>query len=47
MNFSMHNYNINPTPVEGKTMCDNLMPLIEFMLQDEKDLLDALDQTKL
>ncbi len=43
----IHNYNVGGVPADANSMCDNLMPLLEFMLQSEPDLLKALDLTKL
>lgn len=43
----IHNYRVAAVPATAKGLCDNLIDLIEFMLQDEVDLLDSLDLTKL
>ena len=43
----IHNYLVGATPSDAKTLCDNLIPLLEFMLQEEGDLLTSLDLTKL
>ena len=43
----IHNYNVGALPNDAKSLCDNLIPLLEFMLQEEKDLLNSLDLTKL
>lgn len=43
----IHNYHVRAVPGNAKGLCDNLIPLIEFMLQEETDLLQALDQSKI
>jgi hypothetical protein len=43
----IHNYNVGAVPADAVTLCDNLIPLLEFMLQEEADLVGALDLTKL
>lgn len=43
----IHNYMVGAIPADAKGLCDNLTPLIEFLLQDENDLLSSLDLTKL
>ncbi len=43
----IHNYHVGAVPADAKTLCDNLIVLIEFSLQDEVDLLNSLDLTKL
>tara|TARA_R110000868_G_scaffold410693_5_gene699838 strand:- start:14902 stop:16428 length:1527 start_codon:yes stop_codon:yes gene_type:complete len=43
----IHNYRVAAVPATAKALCDNLIDLIEFMLQDETDLLNSLDLTKL
>lgn len=43
----IHNYKVAANPVDSKSMCGNLIELIEFMLQDEADLISSLDTTKL
>ncbi len=43
----IHNYHVAAVPADATTICDNLMPLIEFMLQEEQDLLSQLDKNKL
>jgi hypothetical protein len=43
----IHNYIVGAIPKQAKDLCDNLIDLIEFMLQDEADLLNSLDLTKL
>jgi hypothetical protein len=43
----IHNYNVGAVPANAISLCDNLLPLIEFMLQEEKDLIASLDTAKL
>jgi hypothetical protein len=43
----IHNYNVGAIPADAVTMCDNLIPLLEFMLQEQADLIASLDLTKL
>lgn len=43
----IHNYRVGAVPANAKGICDNLIDLIEFMLQDENDLLNSIDLTKL
>lgn len=43
----IHNYHTVSIPSDAETTCINLIPLIEFMLKDEKDLLIGLDVSKL
>ncbi|MCC4212567.1 hypothetical protein [Leeuwenhoekiella parthenopeia] len=43
----IHNYHVAAVPANAKALCDNLIDLIEFMLQDETDLLNSLDLTQL
>ncbi len=43
----IHNYRVGAIPADAKGICDNLIDLIEFMLQDENDLLTSIDLTKL
>lgn len=43
----IHNYRVAAVPTTAKALCDNLIDLIEFMLQDETDLLNSLDSSKL
>lgn len=43
----IHNYNVRAIPTDAKALCDNLIPLIEFMLQEESDLLTSINLTKL
>lgn len=43
----IHNYNVGAIPADAVSICDNLIPLLEFMLQDKQDLLSQLDKNKL
>tara|TARA_R110000823_G_scaffold227834_2_gene355157 strand:- start:117073 stop:118515 length:1443 start_codon:yes stop_codon:yes gene_type:complete len=43
----VHNYKVNGISTNAEQISNNLLGLIEFMLQDEKDLLTALDISKL
>lgn len=43
----IHNYHTVSSPTDAETICINLMPLIEFMLRAESDLLKDLDVSKL
>lgn len=43
----IHNYNVSAVPKDATAICDNLMPLVEFLLQEEQDLLSGLDRNKL
>lgn len=43
----IHNYKVGAVPADSTAICDNLMPLIEFMLQEEQDLISQLDKNKL
>lgn len=43
----IHNYRVAAVPANAKALCDNLIDLIEFMLQEEADLVTSLDSTKL
>lgn len=43
----IHNYKVNGIPSDGEQISNNLLELIEFMLQDETDLLNSLDLTRL
>lgn len=46
-NQIIHNYHIIASPTDAESICINLMPLIEFMLQEEQELLNNLDLGKL
>lgn len=43
----IHNYNIAGLVRDARTLGDNLLPLIEFMLDTEANLLGSLDNSKL
>ncbi len=43
----IHNYNVGASPNDARTSAENLIPLIEFMLQEPADLLSSLDTGKL
>jgi hypothetical protein len=43
----IHNYNVGAAPHDARTTAENLIPLVEFMLQEQADLLSSLDQSKL
>lgn len=43
----IHNYNVGAIPADATAITDNLIPLLEFMLQEEQDLLNGLDKNKL
>lgn len=47
INQIIHNYNVVSLPKDSKGIVDNLLPLLEFMLQDQEDFLSSLDLTKL
>lgn len=43
----IHNYNVGATPADAVGLCNNLIPIIEFLLQVENDLLSGLDTSRL
>jgi len=43
----IHNYKVGASPNDARTAAENLMPLIEFMLQDVNELILSLDTKKL
>lgn len=43
----IHNYNIVGLVKEAKNLCDNLVPLVEFMLDTEANLLASIEVQKL
>jgi len=43
----IHNYRVAAVPANAKALCDNLIDLLEFMLQEESSLFSSLDTTKL
>lgn len=42
----IHNYHVGAIPADAKGICDNLIILLEFMLQDENELLASIDSSK-
>jgi hypothetical protein len=44
---SVHNYKVGVGPADSINYANNLMALIEFMLQDEVDLFNSIDTSKL
>lgn len=47
MHQVIHNYNIKISDRDVGNACDNLIPIIEFLLQEEADLIAELDSSKL
>lgn len=47
MNQVIHNYNSKISDRDTKKECDNLIPIIEFLLREEADLIAELDTSKL
>lgn len=43
----IHNYRVAAVPANAKALCDNLIDLLEFMLQEEASLFNSLDSIKL
>jgi len=43
----IHNYRVAAVPANAKALCDNLIDLLEYMLQEESSLINSLDSTKL
>ncbi len=43
----IHNYRVAAVPANAKSLCDNLIDLLEFMLQEESDLISSIDMSKL
>ncbi len=43
----IHNYHVAAVPANAKSLCNNLIDLLEFMLQEESDLISSIDMTKL
>ena len=43
----IHNYRVGAVPATAKALCDNLIDLLEFLLQEESDLVNSLDSQKL
>lgn len=42
----IHNYHVGAIPADAKYICDNLIVLLEFMLQEENELLSSIDTSK-
>lgn len=47
MHQTIHNYHVSSKTLDADQITTNLIPLLEFMLQDELDLLSSLDCTKI
>lgn len=47
MHQIIHNYNIAGLVKDSETFCNNLIPMIEFMLESEDNLLNSIDTSKL
>lgn len=47
MHQVIHNYNLSGKGIDAEEINNNLIPLIEFMLQDEPDLLSSLNLSKI
>jgi len=43
----IHNYNVGAMPYDARAARDNLIPIIEFLLQDTEDFLSSIDSGKL
>jgi hypothetical protein len=43
----IHNYHVGATYSDAVGICNNLIPLLEFMLQAENDLINSLDKSRL
>ena len=43
----IHNYHVGATPSDAIGICNNLIPLLEFMLQEESTLISSIDKSKL
>lgn len=43
----IHNYRVGAVPADARGLCDNLIDLLEFMLQEESELKNSLDQSRL
>ena len=44
---TIHNYNVGATPADSIALCDNLIPILEFLLQNKDDLLSSLKKENL
>ena len=47
MHQVIHNYNVSGKTLDANQIKDNFIPLVEFMLQNESDLLNSLDLIKI
>jgi hypothetical protein len=47
MHQTIHNYHVSGTTLDADQIKSNLIVLLEFLLQDEPDLLNSLDRTKI
>ncbi len=43
----IHNYYVGATYSDATGLCDNLIPLLEFLLQDENDFVNSIEKLKL
>ena len=43
----IHNYLVGATYSDATGLCDNLIPLLEFLLQEEDELINSIDKSKL
>jgi hypothetical protein len=43
----IHNYHVGATPSDAIGICNNLIPLLEFMLQEESELISSIDNSRL
>ncbi len=43
----IHNYHVGALTKDAITICENMIPLIDFMLQTDIDLVNSLDKSKL
>jgi len=47
LNQVIHNYNVDAMPHDARSVKENLLPIIEFLLQDTEDFLNSIDVGKL
>lgn len=43
----IHNYHVGAIPSDARGLCENLISLLEFLLQEESDLISSIDVSKL
>ncbi len=43
----IHNYHVGAIPADATGIWNNLIPLIEFMLQEESDLINSINNSRL